>query len=214
MADDVSLGDVASSALGAAVMGAGYLGSLCLLIGGLSTFFPVPFIGQITYLNGPTGSGFLYILCACLSLYITYSGRFFLLYLSGGLAAVAAGYDILNGTRLGYVVQMTLGGGLTPTMGGTPDPIVSGMMQNVGFSIPTGWMILAAGIFILLITPNLAQKKPEDEKENQPVKSSRDQILENRMKELDNLILIYERGHITKEEFNQLKKEIMGRERQ
>lgn len=206
--DDVRLGDVASSALGVLAMGTGYLGSLCLFIAGLSTFFAVPFIGQITYLNGPTGSGFVYLLCAGLSVYITYSGRFFLLYLSGGVSAVTAAYDVFSGTRLGYVVQMTLGGGLTPSMGGAPDPILSGMMQDTGFSIPVGWMVLAAGIFVLLITPNLAQQKT---KEPETAQKTRDTILENRMSELDNLITIYERGHITKEEFSDLKKEIMGR---
>ena len=208
MADDMKILDTAETALGMLAMGAGYMGSLCLFIAGLATFLPIPFIGQIGYLHGPTGSGFLYILCAGLSVYITYTGRFFLLYLTGGISAVMAGFDILNGTRLGYVTQMALGGGLTPSMGGTPDPVVSGMMQSTGFSIPPGWIVLAAGIFILLITPNLAQQKQE---EKQPVQMTRDQILENRMKELDNLILIYERGHITKEEFTQLKNEIMGR---
>lgn len=206
MTDDMRMGDVADSALGVLARGAGYLGSLCLLIGGIATFLSVPFIGQIGYLHGPTGSGFLYILCAALSAYITYSGRFFLLYLTGGVAAVMAGFDILNGTRIGYVTQMALGGGLTPSMGGTPDPIVTGMMENTGFSIPTAWMVLSAGIFLLIITPNFARQK---QAEQQPAQVTRDQILENRMKELDNLIMIYERGHITKEEFNQLKNEIM-----
>ena len=73
------------------------------------------------------------------------------------------------------------------------------MMENAGFTIPTAWLILAGGIMILLITPSLAQKKPEEKGGAQPAKSKRDQILETRMKELDNLILIYERGHITKE---------------
>jgi hypothetical protein len=213
MADNVSLGDTASSVLNGVTTVAGYLGSLCLFIGGLATFFPMPLIGQITYLNGPTGTGFLYLLIAGLSAYITYAGRFFLLYVSGGLAAVAAGFDIFNGTRLGYVMQMALGGGLSASNGGTQDPIVSGMMQNAGFSIPTAWIILAGGIFILLITPNLVQKKTDDNVGNQPAKSKRDQILETRMKELDNLILIYERGHISKEEFDRLKTEIMSRDR-
>lgn len=205
MADDMKIGDVADSALGMIAMGTGYVGSLCLFIGGLATFLPLPFIGQIGYLHGPTGSGFLYILCAGLSAYITYTKRFFLLYLTGGISAVMAGFDILNGTRLGYVTQMALGGGFSPSMGGT-DPIVSGMMENAGFSIPVGWMILAAGIFILVITPNLAQQK---QTEKPAVQVTRDQILETRMEELDNLISIYERGHITREEFSQLKKEIM-----
>jgi|GEM_PF-1267988 len=213
MADDVSLGEAAGSALEAVSMLAGYVGSLCLFIGGLTTFFPVPFLGQITYLNGSTGTGFLYLLLAGVSVYITYIRKFFLLYVTGGLAAVAAAYDILNGTRIGYVMQMALGGGLSASMGGTQDPIVSGMMQNAGFSIPTAWMVLAAGMFILLVTPSLAQKKNEERNESQPARSKRDQILENRMKELDNLILIYERGHITKEEFNRLKAEIMSRDR-
>ncbi|MFH0968797.1 MAG: hypothetical protein V1862_14055 [Methanobacteriota archaeon] len=204
----MSIGDVASSALGALATGVGYLGAVCLFIGGLATFFPIPFIGQIGYMNGPTGSGFLFILCALLSIYIIYTSRFFLLYLTGGLAAIAAAFDIYSGTRLGYVAQMALGGGLTPSMGGAVDPVVSSMMQNAGFSIPTSWIILAAGIGILLITPNLAEQKPE---EKQPVQKNRDQILENRMTELDNLITIYERGHINKEEFSQLKKEIMGK---
>ena len=88
------------------------------------------------------------------------------------------------------------------------DPVLSGMMENAGFSIPIGWIVLAAGIGILLAAPNLAQQKKEVIPQG---KQPRDKILENRMKELDNLITIYERGHITKEEFNQLKKEIMGR---
>jgi hypothetical protein len=206
--DEVSLGDVASSALGSLALMTGYLGSLCLFLAALSTFFAVPFLGQLTYLNGPTGSGFVYLLCAALSVYVTYTRRFFLLYLTGGLSAVMAGYDVLNGTRLGYVIQMTLGGGLTPSMGGAPDPILTGMMQDTGFSIPTTWMMLAAGIFILVITPNLAQKEPEEVK---ATPKSRDDILEKRMSELDNLITIYERGHITKEEFTNLKNEIIGK---
>lgn len=199
---------MAESALGFLAIGAGYGGSLCLFAGGLATFLPVPLIGQIGYLHGPTGSGFLYILCAGLSAYITFSGRFFLLYLTGGLAGLVAAYDILNGTRIGYVMQMVLGGGLTPSMGGTTDPILSGIMENAGFTIPAGWMILAAGIGILVITPSFVQKKTE---EQGPVQSASDQNLENRMKELENLILIYERGHITKEEYIELKKEIMGK---
>lgn len=208
MTDEIRIGDAAGSALTLLAAGAGYTGSLCLFIGGLATFFPVPLVGQIGYLNGPTGSGILFILCACLSAYITWSGRYFLLYLSGGIAGAMAGFDILNATRLGYVVQMALGGGLSASMGGTPDPIVAGMMENSGFSIPTGWMVIAAGIFILMITPSLVQKQ-QDEKT--PVTQTRDQILETRMKELDNLIMIYERGHISRDEFNELKKEIMGR---
>ena len=206
--DEMSIGDVASSALSALATGAGYLGAACLFIGGLTTFFPVPFIGQIGYMNGPTGSGFLYILCALASLYVIYTGRFFLLYLTGGIAAIIAAYDIYAGTRLGYVVQMALGGGLTPSMGGAMDPVVSGMMQNAGFSISTSWIVLAAGIGILLVTPNLAQQNPE---EKSPVQQTRNQILDTRMKEIENLITIYERGHITKEEFSTLKKEIMGK---
>lgn len=203
-----NIGDVASSALKAVAKGAGYIGALCLFAGGLSTFFPVPLIGQIGYLNGPTGSGFLYILLAGLSIYITYSGRFFLLYLTGGLAGIMAGFDILKGTRLGYIVQMVLGGGLSGGMGGAQDPIVAGMMQSAGFSVPTGWIVLGIGILILIVTPNLAAQKQE---EKGAVRITRDQILDTRMKELDNLILMYERGHITKEEFHQLKQEIMGK---
>jgi hypothetical protein len=213
MADDVNIGDVASSALDAVTLLAGYVGSLCLFIGGLTTFFPVPLLGQITYLNGPTGTGVVYLLIAGIAAYITYTRKFFLLYICGGLAAVAAGYDILNGTRLGYVMQMALGGGLSASMGGAQDPIVSGVMQNAGFTIPTAWIVLAGGIFILCITPSLVQKKEEENKGTQPTKTKRDQILENRMKELDNLILIYEKGHITKEEFNKLKTDIMSRDR-
>lgn len=208
--EDMGIGEAASSVLSILAVGTGYVGSLCLFLAGLSTFFAVPLIGQITYLNGPTGSGFVFLLCAGLSAYITYSGRFFLLYLTGGLAGVMAGLDIYNGTRLGYIVQMTLGGGLTPSMGGSQDPILTGMMESTGFSVPTGWMVLAAGIFILLITPTLAQSKPGDQP---PVKETRDQILENRMKELDNLMTIYERGHLSKEEFNDLKREIMGQKK-
>lgn len=204
--DEMTIGDVASSAMGALATGAGYLGAVLLIIGGLATFFPFPLVGQIGYLNGPTGSGVLYILCALLSIYLVYSGRFFLLYLTGGLAALTAAYDIYSGTRLGYIMQMALGGGLTPSMGGAQDPILTSMMESAGLSIPTGWMVLAAGIGILMITPNLAQQNTE---EKTPVKSTHDQILENRMKELDNLIIIYERGHITKDEYNELKKEIM-----
>jgi hypothetical protein len=212
MADDIQFSDVASSALTMLAIGSGYIGSLCLFLGGLATFFPVPFIGQIGYLTGPTGSGFLYILCAGLSVYITYSGRFFLLYLTGGIAAVIAAFDILNATRLGYVIQMALGGGMSAGPGVAQDPIVAGMMQEAGFSIPTGWIILAAGIFILMITPNLASQKPEDSRPlAEKSATSRDVILDNRMKELDNLIMIYERGHITKDEFHQLKQEIMGK---
>ena len=62
--NDFGLGDVASSALGALATAAGYLGACCLFVGGLATFLPIPFIGQIGYMNGPTGSGFLYIICA------------------------------------------------------------------------------------------------------------------------------------------------------
>lgn len=207
---DMGIGEAASSALGILAVGTGYVGSLCLFLAGLSTFFAVPIIGQITYLNGPTGSGFVFLLCAGLSVYITYSGRFFLLYLTGGLSGVMAGLDIYNGTRLGYIVQMTLGGGLTPSMGGSQDPMLTSMMESTGLSISTGWMILAAGIFILIITPTLVQSKPG---EQSPVQQTRDQILETRMKELDNLMNIYERGHLSKEEFNDLKKEIMGQKK-
>jgi hypothetical protein len=208
MADDIRLEEVADSALGLLAPGAGYIGSLCLFVAGLATFFPVPLAGQIGYLHGPTGSGILYIICAGLSAYITYTRRFFLLYLSGGLAGVMAGYDILNGTRLGYVTQIALGGGFTSSMGGTPDPVITGMMDNTGFSIPAGWMLLAAGIGILILTPSLARQKPA---EKQQAGAARDQVPDTRMKEIDNLINIYERGHITREEFSQLKKEIMER---
>jgi hypothetical protein len=200
--------DVTSSLLTTLAKGAGYIGSVCLLIGGLSTMVNLPFIGQIGYLNGPTGSGFVYMLLAGISIYITYSGRLFLLYLTGGLAGIMAAYDILKGTRLGYIVQMVLGGGLTGGAGGTQDPIVTGMMQDAGFSIPAGWIALGIGILLLLITPNLSVPKKE---EKGVVQQTRDTILQTRMKELDNLILMYERGHISKEEFHQLKKEIMGK---
>ena len=213
MADDVNIGDVASSALDAVTLLAGYVGSLCLFIGGLTTFFPVPLLGQITYLNGPTGTGVVYLLIAGIAAYITYTRKFFLLYICGGLAAVAAGYDILNGTRLGYVMQMALGGGLISFYGRGPGSNSIGSDAKCGFTIPTAWIVLAGGIFILCITPSLVQKKEEENKGTQPTKTKRDQILENRMKELDNLILIYEKGHITKEEFNKLKTDIMSRDR-
>jgi hypothetical protein len=204
--DDFSFADITSSASDALAIGCGYLGAGCLFIGGLSTFFPVPFIGQVPYLDGPTGSGFLYIICALLSMYLVYAGRFYLLYFTGGIAAFAVGYDIYAGTRLGYVMQKVFGGSLTASMGSTPDPIVAGMMQNAGFSIPNTWIILAVGIGLLMIVPNFARSKTGD---TLPVQQTRDQVLDNRLKEVNNLITIYERGHITKEEFNQLKKEIM-----
>ena len=203
-----TIGDETSSVLDIVARGAGYIGAVCLFIGGLSAIFPVPLVGQITFFNGPSGSGILYILLAALSMYLVYSGRLFLLYLTGGLAALTAGLDILNRTRLGYIVNMVLGGGLSGGMGGAQDPIVTGMMQNPSLSIPTGWVLIGAGILILLITPSLKNQKSEEKSDKKDVDES---ILHKRLKELDNLIQMYERGHISKEEFHQLKNEIMNK---
>lgn len=208
MPEEDSIGDAGREILGLLAPGGGYLGSLCLFIGGLATFLSVPFIGQIGYLNGPTGSGVLFILCATLSVYITYTRRFFLLYLTGGIAGLMAASDILNATRLGYVVQMALGGGLTASMGGTQDPVVAQMMENTGFSIPAGWIILAAGIGILLMTPGLVRQEEPPEKQGTGAGSS---VKAVRMKELENLITMYERGLITREEYQELKREIIGK---
>ncbi|HWQ66016.1 MAG TPA: hypothetical protein VN372_03995 [Methanospirillum sp.] len=204
-----SLGDVAGSAMTALALITGYLGAAGLFLGGLSTLIEFPIIGQIHYMNGQTGTGVLYIITALASGYLVYTRRYIFLYLTGGIAGVLVAYDILNGTRIGYIIGMALGGGLTGSMGGAQDPIVSEMMKSAGFSIPLAWMVLAGGIFLLLITPNMAEQKPSGQKQIPQKNDS----LESRLKEIDNLILIYERGHITKEEFSELKKEIMKRNR-
>ncbi len=183
---------------------AGYLGAAALFIGGIAMYVNLPVIGQVTCMYCPTPNGVFYIILAVVSAYIVWLRRIKLLYITGGIACLLVAWDLYSATSIGYLIQMIFGSGLSPTMGGQMDPKITGMMQNAGFAIPTAWIVLAGGAFLLIFAPQF-----EKGGQAQPAPSPREQNLNERVQELDKIIRMYRDGDISKQEFSHLKEEIM-----
>lgn len=183
----------------------GYIGATALLIGGIAMYVELPIIGRVTCLYCPTVSGYLYIVLALAAGFLVYAEKIKLLYLTGGLAFLLMAYDVYSATTIGYAVQMLLSGGLTPSMGGQMDPIMTQMMQNTDLSIPIAWIITGIGALLMVMTPQIVAK--EDEKT--PL-NPREANLQERMQELDKIVKMYKEGDLSKQEFSHLKEKIIA----
>ena len=183
----------------------GYIGATALLIGGIAMYVELPIIGRVTCLYCPTVSGYLYIVLALAAGFLVYAEKIKFLYLTGGLAFLLMAYDVYSATTIGYAVQMLLSGGLTPSMGGQMDPIMTQMMQNTDLSIPIAWIITGIGALLMVMTPQIVAK--EDEKT--PI-NPREANLQERMQELDKIVKMYKEGDLSKQEFSHLKEEIIA----
>lgn len=183
----------------------GYIGSVALIIGGLAMYVDFPIIGKVTCLYCPTLSGILYILLAIAAIFFIYKGKIKLLYLTGGLAFVLLAFDVYKATTIGYALQTLFSGGFSPSTGGQMDPVMTQMIQNTDLSIPVGWIIIVLGALLMILAPQIATKKEEKIPLN-----PREVNLKERMQELDKIINMYKDGDLSKQEFSQLKDEILG----
>ncbi len=182
----------------------GYIGAVALLLGGVAMYVELPIIGRVSCLYCPTASGYLYIILALAAGFLVYLEKTKFLYLTGGLAFLLMAYDVYSATTIGYAMQMLLSGGLTPSMGGQMDPIMAQMMQNTELSIPVSWIVLGVGALLMILTPQLEKK--EEKVQIDP----REAHLQERIKELNAILKMYKDGDISKQEFHQLKEEILG----
>lgn len=187
----------------------GYIGAIALLIGGIAMYVELPIIGRVTCLYCPTPSGYLYIVLALVAGFLVYAEKIKFLYLTGGLAFLLLAYDAYSATTIGYAVQNLLTGGLAPSMGGQMDPVLTQMMQNIRFSIPTAWILISLGALLMVMTPQIEAK----EGEKTPI-NPREANLQERIQELDKIVKMYKDGDISKEEFGHLKEEILSIEKE
>jgi len=185
----------------------GWVGVVALILGGIAMYVTIPIIGKIACLYCPTSAGYLYILLAVLSGLIIWHGKVKYLYLTGGLACVLLAWDVYSSTTIGYALQMLMSGGLTPSMGGQMDPVMAQMMQNTELNIPLGWIVLAMGALLLILSPQMEKK---DQQQLTTPASPREQNLKERMQELDGIVKMYKEGNLSGNEFSHLKEEIIG----
>lgn len=184
----------------------GYIGAVALLVGGVTMYLELPIIGRITCLYCPTPSGIAYMILAIIASFLIYHGWFKFLYLTGGLAFIFMAWDVYSATSIGYALSMIMSGGLTPSMGGGElDPVMANMMQNTQFSIPIAWIVIGVGALLMIIAPQVEQKKDQES-----TRSPREENLRERMQELDKLVKMYKEGDLSKQEFIRLKEEILG----
>jgi hypothetical protein len=187
---------------------AGYIGAIALLAGGIAMYVELPVIGRMTCLYCPTASGYLYILLALATAFLVYAEKIKFLYLTGGLAFLLLAYDVYSATTIGYSMQMFLSGGLTPSMGGQMDPVMAHMIQNTKLSIPNAWKIIGIGALLLILAPQI-ETKDEEKKPADP----REDKLQERIRNLDQIVKMYRDGDISRQELSQLKKEIFSIEK-
>ena len=187
---------------------AGYIGAIALLAGGIAMYVELPVIGRVTCLYCPTASGYLYILLALAAAFLVYAEKIKFLYLTGGLAFLLLAYDVYSATTIGYAMQMVLSGGLTPSMGGQMDPVMAQMIQNTELSIPIAWIIIGIGALLMILAPQI-ETKDEEKKPADP----REDKLQERIRNLDQIVKMYRDGDISRQELSQLKKEIFSIEK-
>jgi len=187
---------------------AGYIGAIALLAGGIAMYVELPVIGRVTCLYCPTASGYLYILLALAAAFLVYAEKIKFLYLTGGLAFLLLAYDVYSATTIGYAMQMVLSGGLTPSMGGQMDPVMAQMIQNTELSIPIAWIIIGIGALLMIMAPQI-ETKDEEKKPADP----REDKLQERIRNLDQIVKMYRDGDISRQELSQLKKEIFSIEK-
>ena len=187
---------------------AGYIGAIALLTGGIAMYVELPVIGRVTCLYCPTASGYLYILLALAAAFLVYAEKIKFLYLTGGFAFLLLAYDVYSATTIGYAMQMVLSGGLTPSMGGQMDPVMAHMIQNTKLSIPNAWKIIGIGALLLILAPQI-ETKDEEKKPADP----REDKLQERIRNLDQIVKMYRDGDISRQELSQLKKEIFSIEK-
>jgi len=183
----------------------GYIGAFALLIGGIAMYVYLPAIGRVACLYCPTPSGYIYVLLALAAGFLIYKNKITFLYLIGGLAFILLAYDVYSATTIGYALQMLMSGGLTPSMGGQMDPIMSQMMQDTGLSIPLAWIVLGLGALLMVLVPQIETKNEE-----KTLASPRESHLKERIQELDKIVAMYKDGDLSKLEFDHLKEEIFG----
>ena len=186
----------------------GYIGATALLIGGIAMYVELPIIGRVTCLYCPTASGYIYVILAFVTGFLLYAEKIKLLYLTGGLAFLLMAYDVYSATTIGYAMQMFLSGGLTPSMGGQMDPVMAQMIQNTKLSIPIAWIIIGIGALLMILAPQI-ETKDEEKKPADP----REEKLQERIRNLDQIVKMYRDGDISREELSQLKKEIFSIEK-
>jgi len=187
---------------------AGYIGAIALLAGGIAMYVELPVIGRMTCLYCPTASGYLYILLALATAFLVYAEKIKFLYLTGGLAFLLLAYDVYSATTIGYAMQMVLSGGLTPSMGGQMDPVMAQMIKNTELSIPIAWIIIGIGALLMILAPQI-ETKDEEKKPADP----REDKLQERIRNLDQIVKMYRDGDISRQELSQLKKEIFSIEK-
>jgi len=187
---------------------AGYIGAIALLAGGIAMYVELPVIGRVTCLYCPTASGYLYILLALATAFLVYAEKIKFLYLTGGLAFLLLAYDVYSATTIGYAMQMVLSGGLTPSMGGQMDPVMAQMIKNTELSIPIAWIIIGIGALLMILAPQI-ETKDEEKKPADP----REDKLQERIRNLDQIVKMYRDGDISRQELSQLKKEIFSIEK-
>ena len=187
---------------------AGYIGAIALLTGGIAMYVELPVIGRVTCLYCPTASGYLYILLALATAFLVYAEKIKFLYLTGGFAFLLLAYDVYSATTIGYAMQMVLSGGLTPSMGGQMDPVMAQMIQNTELSIPIAWIIIGIGALLMILAPQI-ETKDEEKKPADP----REDKLQERIRNLDQIVKMYRDGDISRQELSQLKKEIFSIEK-
>lgn len=187
---------------------AGYIGAIALLAGGIAMYVELPVIGRVTCLYCPTASGYLYILLALAAAFLVYAEKIKFLYLTGGFAFLLLAYDVYSATTIGYAMQMVLSGGLTPSMGGQMDPVMAQMIQNTELSIPIAWIIIGIGALLMILAPQI-ETKDEEKKPADP----REDKLQERIRNLDQIVKMYRDGDISRQELSQLKKEIFSIEK-
>ncbi len=187
---------------------AGYIGAIALLAGGIAMYVELPVIGRVTCLYCPTASGYLYILLALAAAFLVYAEKIKFLYLTGGLAFLLLAYDVYSATTIGYAMQMVLSGGLTPSMGGQMDPVMAQMIKNTELSIPIAWIIIGIGALLMILAPQI-ETKDEEKKPADP----REDKLQERIRNLDQIVKMYRDGDISRQELSQLKKEIFSIEK-
>ena len=185
----------------------GWVGVVALILGGIAMYVAIPIIGKISCLYCPTPAGYLYILLAVLSGLIIWHGKIKYLYFTGGLAGILLAWDVYSSTTIGYALQMLISGGLAPSMGGQMDPVMTQMMQNTDLNIPLGWIVLAMGALLLILSPQMENKSQQEVTTSA---SPKEQNLKERMQELDSIVKMYKEGNLSGNEFSKLKEEIIG----
>jgi hypothetical protein len=182
----------------------GFIGAFILLIGSLSIFVDLPYIGRYTSSYYPTLTGIIFLLLAIASFIFIFSGKIKLLYITGIGSLIIIFSDLYLSVITNNSINSTLIENSTSSIVSNISQITSEIPLNSGSFLPYTWIILIIGSILIIISPLIGKKKQE-----KVVLSPKEEELNERILAYEKIKAMHDVNGPDNEELTKLKKEFL-----